>query len=101
MSCSERGSCHAKPAGQSVSLPGMRAPRPRSRSSTLLGPSLVRGRSHRSGAGDADRGSGIGAPGSRARTIEPKEDGDQLTFDSLGLSADLVRMVAEEGYESP
>jgi ATP-dependent RNA helicase RhlE len=24
-----------------------------------------------------------------------------LTFDSLGLSADLVRMVAEEGYETP
>src|SRR5262245_62007794 len=25
----------------------------------------------------------------------------RLTFDSLGLSADLVRMVAEEGYETP
>jgi hypothetical protein len=24
-----------------------------------------------------------------------------LTFDSLGLSADLVRMVAEEGYTTP
>ena len=24
-----------------------------------------------------------------------------MTFDSLGLSADLVRMVAEEGYETP
>src|SRR5207253_11497746 len=27
--------------------------------------------------------------------------GEQLTFESLGLSADLVRMVAEEGYQSP
>ena len=24
-----------------------------------------------------------------------------MTFDSLGLSADLVRMVAEEGYTTP
>ena len=24
-----------------------------------------------------------------------------MTFESLGLSADLVRMVAEEGYETP
>ena len=24
-----------------------------------------------------------------------------MTFDSLGLSADLVRMVAEEGYQTP
>ena len=24
-----------------------------------------------------------------------------MTFDSLGLSADLVQMVAEEGYEIP
>src|SRR5712691_2510582 len=27
--------------------------------------------------------------------------GDFLTFESLGLSADLVRMAAEEGYEQP
>ena len=27
--------------------------------------------------------------------------GERLTFESLGLSADLVRMVAEEGYEQP
>jgi ATP-dependent RNA helicase RhlE len=36
------------------------------------------------------------------RVVERDHTGSQrLTFDSLGLSADLLRTVAEEGYESP
>jgi ATP-dependent RNA helicase RhlE len=32
---------------------------------------------------------------------EPEFDGVRLTFDNLGLSADLVRTVDEEGYQEP
>src|SRR5258707_9652265 len=35
-------------------------------------------------------------------TLDPAPvPGEQLTFESLGLSADLVQMAAEEGYETP
>src|SRR5438046_1713650 len=59
---------------------------PKGRASAILGePSSVRGR--------------VGA--APAMSVPAHEIGARLTFESLGLSADLVRLAAEEGYEQP
>jgi ATP-dependent RNA helicase RhlE len=48
-----------------------------------------------------------GAPGAHEQVLAAAPDpaaepaGDLLTFESLGLSADLLQMVAEEGYTEP